>query len=76
MSMKLPFLALIVLQVSFVAVSTNAQTSSRDINEAFRGGGRSVEFLDQINKASVVMLDETALCLIPWRPGLQMGFCR
>ena len=32
-----------------------------DINEVFRGGGRSVEFLDRINKASIVMLDETGL---------------
>ena len=32
-----------------------------DINEVFRGGGRSVEFLDQINKASIVMLDETGI---------------
>jgi argininosuccinate lyase len=30
-----------------------------DINEVFRGGGRSVEFLDALNKASIVMLDET-----------------
>jgi argininosuccinate lyase len=32
-----------------------------DINEVFRGGGRSVEFLDEINKASLVMLHETAI---------------
>jgi hypothetical protein len=32
-----------------------------DINEVFRGGGRAVAFLDQINKASIVMLDETGL---------------
>ncbi len=32
-----------------------------DINEVFRGGGRSVEFLDEINKASVVMLAETGI---------------
>jgi len=32
-----------------------------DINEVFRGGGRSVEFLDQINKASIVMLAETGI---------------
>lgn len=32
-----------------------------DINEVFRGGGRSVEFLDQINKASIVMLEETGI---------------
>src|SRR5687767_10811370 len=32
-----------------------------DINQAFRGGGRSVEFLDQINKASIVMLAEAGI---------------
>jgi argininosuccinate lyase len=32
-----------------------------DINEVFRGGGRSVEFLDEINKASIVMLAETGI---------------
>ena len=32
-----------------------------DINEVFRGGGRSPEFLDEINKASIVMLDETGI---------------
>ena len=34
---------------------------ARDINEAFRGGGRSVEFLDVINKASIVMLAERGI---------------
>src|SRR5438105_725890 len=38
-----------------------SQTGAMDINEVFRGGGRSVEFLDQINKASIVMLDETGI---------------
>ena len=32
-----------------------------DINATFRGGGRSVEFLDEINKASIVMLAETGI---------------
>ena len=32
-----------------------------DINEAFRSGGRSPEFLDQINKACIVMLDEAGI---------------
>jgi argininosuccinate lyase len=36
-------------------------TSALDINEVFRNGGRSVEFLDEINKASVVMLDKTRI---------------
>ena len=35
--------------------------SGTDLNAAFRGGGRSVEFLDRINQASIVMLRETAL---------------
>lgn len=35
--------------------------STLDINATFRGGGRSVEFLDQINKASIVMLAETGI---------------
>ena len=32
-----------------------------DINEAFRSGGRSPEFLDQINKACIVMLHEAGI---------------
>lgn len=32
-----------------------------DINEAFRSGGRSPEFLDQVNKACVVMLLEEGI---------------
>lgn len=32
-----------------------------DLNEVFRAGGRAVEFLDQINQASIVMLAETGL---------------
>ena len=35
--------------------------TAMDINEVFRGGGRSVEFLDQINKASIVMLDKAGI---------------
>lgn len=37
----------------------------RDINAAFRGGGRSVEFLDQVNKASLVMLQERGIVARP-----------
>ena len=32
-----------------------------DINEAFRSGGRSPEFLDQVNKACLVMLLEAGI---------------
>ncbi|MEO8442423.1 MAG: lyase family protein [Betaproteobacteria bacterium] len=38
-----------------------SSTGKMDINEVFRNGGRSVEFLDEINKASVVMLDKTRI---------------
>ena len=45
--------------------SDMAQPSSHpgatDINEVFRGGGRSIEFLDRINMASIVMLEETGI---------------
>jgi len=32
-----------------------------DINATFRGGGRSIEWLDEINKASIVMLAEAGI---------------
>ena len=32
-----------------------------DINATFRGGGRSIEWLDEINKACIVMLAETGI---------------
>jgi len=38
-----------------------ARTGALDINEVFRGGGRSPEFLDQINKACIVMLAEAGI---------------
>jgi len=37
------------------------RAAAPDINEVFRGGGRSIEFLDQINMASIVMLYETGI---------------
>ena len=40
---------------------TTAQHGALDINEAFRSGGRSPEFLDQINKACIVMLHEAGI---------------
>ena len=36
-------------------------TGALDINDAFRGGGRSVEFLDQLNQACIVMLAESGI---------------
>lgn len=38
-----------------------AHNQTLDINASFRGGGRAVEFLDQINQASIVMLAETGI---------------
>jgi len=35
-----------------------AATDSHDLNASFRGGGRALEYLDQINKASIVALAE------------------
>ena len=32
-----------------------------DINATFRGGGRSIEWLDEINRACIVMLAETGI---------------
>jgi argininosuccinate lyase len=39
----------------------SASHGALDINEAFRSGGRSPEFLDQINKACIVMLNEAGI---------------
>jgi len=38
-----------------------SSSSKMDINEVFRGGGRSIEFLDEINKSSIVMLAKTGI---------------
>ena len=42
-------------------MSGPTQESKMDINEVFRGGGRSIEFLDRINQASIVMLADTGI---------------
>lgn len=47
-----------------------------DLNEASRGGGRSVEFLDQINKASIVMLYEGGLVSPPVAARIARGIER
>ena len=36
-------------------------THTLDINATFRGGGRSIEWLDEINKACIVMLPPRGL---------------
>ena len=47
--------------------------ASRDLNASSRGGGRSVAFFDQINKASVVMLAEGGLLPRPIAAGIADG---
>jgi argininosuccinate lyase len=50
--------------------------TSGDLNQGSRGGGRSVEFFDQINKASIVMLDEGGLVPHPIAAGIASGIMR
>jgi len=47
--------------------------SPSDLNASSRGGGRSVEFFDQINKASIVMLDEGGLVPRPMAASIADG---
>ncbi len=42
-------------------MTESAAHGALDINEAFRSGGRAPEFLDQINKACIVMLAEAGI---------------
>jgi argininosuccinate lyase len=44
-------------------MKTTPETTSQphDVNASFRGGGRAVEYLDQINKASVVAVSEAGI---------------
>ena len=51
-------------------------TGALDINEVFRGGGRSVEFLDRINQASIVMLDETGIVPQPVAASIAKGIAQ
>jgi argininosuccinate lyase len=47
-----------------------------DVNAVFRGGGRSLEFLDQINKASLVMLAETGILPQPVARRIAQGIAQ
>jgi argininosuccinate lyase len=49
------------ISMAALAGLSTMPTLSKDLNESTRGGGRSVEFFDQINKASIIMLDEGSL---------------
>lgn len=65
----------LIISMGLLAASSAAmaQSSSSDINASFRGGGRSVEFLHQINKASIVMLDEGKLVPHPMAARIASG---
>jgi len=56
-----PASAVVLGVLSFLGGAAEA----RDLNALSRGGGRSVEFLDQINRASLVMLDGAGLMAHP-----------
>jgi len=47
-----------------------------DINDVFRGGGRSVEFLDQVNQACIVMLAETGIVPRPVAARIAKGIAQ
>lgn len=47
-----------------------------DINDVFRGGGRSVEFLDQVNQACIVMLAETGIVPRPVAAKIAKGIAQ
>lgn len=65
------------LAIIAVTLSLSAHpVLSRDLNEAMRGGGRSVVFLDQINKASIVMLSEAGLVSPPVAQRIAAGLGR
>src|SRR5215467_10872367 len=51
----------------------SAPSSAMDINEVFRGGARSVEFLDWLNQASIVMLAETGIVPRPLAARIARG---
>lgn len=57
--------ALFLAAAAFTLSSSTLQVSSKDLNEAMRGGGRSAAHLDRINRASVVMLSERGLVARP-----------
>jgi argininosuccinate lyase len=49
---------------------------SGDLNASPRGGGRSVEFFDQINRASIIMLEEGGLVPHPMAARIAGGIAQ
>ncbi|MGH8617087.1 MAG: lyase family protein [Burkholderiales bacterium] len=54
----------------------SSPVTTGDINQAFRGGGRAVEFLDRINQASIVMLAETGIVPRPLAGRIAQGIAQ
>ncbi len=50
-----------------------AHGGNLDINELFRSGGRAVEFLDQINQATIVMLASAGIVPQPYAGRIAQG---
>src|SRR4030081_1534232 len=61
------------LSIAAATGLSSMPVSSKDLNESSRGGGRSVEFFDQINKASIIMLDEGGLVPHPMAASIASG---
>jgi argininosuccinate lyase len=55
---------------------STTHSGAMDINEVFRGGARSIEFLDHINKASLVMLAETGILPPATAKAIAQGIAR
>lgn len=60
-------------RIACVTGASTMPSSSVDLNAGSRGGGRSVEFFDQINKASIVMLAERGLVPHPVAAAIARG---
>src|SRR3978361_1972282 len=71
-------LRILVFSLSIAAATglSTMPTSSRDLNASSRGGGRSVEFFDQINRASIIMLEEGGLVPRPMAARIASGIAQ
>jgi argininosuccinate lyase len=54
----------------------DAHSGTLDINAVFRSGGRAVAFLEQINKASLVMLCETGIMSLEHASSIARGIVK
>jgi argininosuccinate lyase len=82
MSMRRCLSAFIAIQIAIAGICAVAQTPPKDTEAdsnrhpaltGFREGARAIDFFDQINKASIVMLDETGLVPHPMAARIAKG---